>query len=116
MSRTKPTANHTPQASAYAPMLSSIVPPVLRITGRNFRTGQRMNFTFAKNFAIKTPITPRGPSAFLNGPPLADPSGGDGAGLKIGGATSGGGGGGGGGNWPCSIRYYWGRKRLGSIP
>src|SRR3954466_15466824 len=42
-----------------------MVPPVLRITGRNFSTGMRKTFTLAKKFAMNTKIIPMGASAFF---------------------------------------------------
>src|SRR5215471_12487880 len=47
-------------------MLNIMVPPVLSKTGKNFTSGRKMNFSLAKNFAIKMSTTPRGPKAFLS--------------------------------------------------
>src|ERR1043166_8561483 len=44
----------------------SIVPPVLRATGRNFSAGRITNLSFPKNLTITTPTTPRGARNFLN--------------------------------------------------
>src|ERR1700720_1110116 len=42
-----------------------MVPPDLSSSGRNLRAGRIKNFSFARNFAITTPTTATGPSAFF---------------------------------------------------
>src|SRR6185369_4972293 len=97
--RTKPTANHKPHNKKYAPIDRIIVPPVFKITGKNFSAGRIMNFSLAKNLTISTPTTPSGPSSFFSFWPADEASGGPcqtggGAGGACGGACGGGGGGG----------------------
>jgi len=46
----KPKRKPGAQIIAYTQIVRTIVPPVLRITGRNFSTGKMMNFSLAKNF------------------------------------------------------------------
>src|SRR5437867_1426863 len=62
---TNPNANQAPQIIAYTQIVRTIVPPVLRITGRNFSTGKMMNFSLAKNFKNKAPTTASGASSFF---------------------------------------------------
>jgi hypothetical protein len=42
-----------------------MVPPDFSKMGRNFRRGSKTNFSFAKNFAIKTPTTAMGAKDFF---------------------------------------------------
>jgi hypothetical protein len=48
-------------------MVRSMVPPVFRISGKNFRIGRSRYFSFAPNFRMSTPIAakvPRTPFRF----------------------------------------------------
>src|SRR5437588_6568300 len=63
--KTNPKANRQPQNWVYTQIISSMVPPDFNKMGRNLRSGSRTNLSFAKNFAITTPTTAVGPSAFF---------------------------------------------------
>jgi hypothetical protein len=65
-------ANHHPHAMAYAPMDRTIVPPVLKMTGKNLRTGRMMNFTFAPNLRSRIPTAPKDASHFFSLPASGD--------------------------------------------
>src|SRR5688572_25001020 len=43
-----------------------IVPPVLNSTGKNFRSGMKMNFSFAPHFRSRIMTTASGPRAFFH--------------------------------------------------
>src|ERR1700731_2968209 len=79
INRTNPTANCHPKTMAEIQMEKIIVPPDLRMTGKNFSSGKIRNFTLAKNFAMTTPIAASGPRNFFNllesvGAPCPSPS------------------------------------------
>src|SRR6185369_17766852 len=75
-------------------MVRIMLPPVLRIAGRNFRIGSRMNFSLAKNLTINMPTTANGAkSFFILAQSVGSPhSAGAGAGGNGGGWTGGSGG------------------------
>lgn len=68
--RTNPTANFQPHSIAYAPIDSSIVPPVLSRIGRNLTSGIIRSLAFANHLAIKINTTPTGPRIFLSRWPI----------------------------------------------
>src|SRR5690242_11292947 len=63
--------------------MRSMVPPDFRSTGRNLSSGIMRNLSLAKNFAITTATTAKGPSAFFIRLRQSMPDG-DGAGVSKG--------------------------------